>query len=149
MEKCCKMIGRDPAKEIREMRFVSFSTKELPKPHLGLVRDNEVVDVDLAGQALGVTVPDQMLDLIDQYEQFKAALQAILEKTGERRFTQVKTFTDIGAAHVLSEVQLAAPITSPRKNIMCMAVNYSEHATATAQARGRALEEPSVPILFT
>ncbi|HZR44023.1 MAG TPA: fumarylacetoacetate hydrolase family protein [Ktedonobacteraceae bacterium] len=131
------------------MRFVSFSTKELPKPHLGLVRDNEVVDVDLAGQALGVTVPDQMLDLIDQYEQFKAALQAILEKTGERRFTQVKTFTDIGAAHVLSEVQLAAPIPRPRKNIMCMAVNYSEHAKETAQARGRALEEPSVPILFT
>ena len=131
------------------MRFVSFSTKELPKPHLGLVRDNEVVDVDLAGQALGVTVPDQMLDLIDQYEQFKPALQAILEKTGERRFTQVKTFTDIGAAHVLSEVQLAAPIPRPRKSIMCMAVNYSEHAKETAQARGRALEEPSVPILFT
>ena len=92
------------------MRFVSFSTKELPKPHLGLVRDNEVVDVDLAGQALGLTVPDQMLELIDQYEQFKPALQAIVEKAGERRFTQVKTFSDIGAAHVLSEVQLVAPI---------------------------------------
>ncbi|MBV9020669.1 MAG: 5-carboxymethyl-2-hydroxymuconate isomerase, partial [Ktedonobacteraceae bacterium] len=34
------------------MRFVSFSTTEIPKPHLGIVRNDEVLDVDLAGRAL-------------------------------------------------------------------------------------------------
>jgi len=131
------------------MRLVSFSTSEIPGPHLGIVRDEEVVDVDLAGQALKLSVPDQMLDLIDHYAQYKDALQAIVNKAGSRRFTEVRTFADIGAAHALSEVQLAAPIPRPRKNVFCLAVNYKEHAEETARARGRSGEPSQVPIFFT
>ena len=131
------------------MRFVSFYTSELPSPHLGLVRDDEVLDVDLAGQALKLNVPDQMLDLIDRYEQYKPALEGILEKATNRRFTQVRTFSEIGAAHALSAVQLAAPIPRPRKNILCLAVNYKEHAAETANVRGHSGEVPQVPVFFT
>jgi 2-keto-4-pentenoate hydratase/2-oxohepta-3-ene-1,7-dioic acid hydratase in catechol pathway len=131
------------------VRFVSFSTREIPAPHLGLVRDDEVVDVDLAGQALKLNVPDQMLDLIDHYEQYQPALNAILEKAGQRRFTEVRTFSEIGAAHKLSAVQLAAPIPRPRKNIMCLAVNYREHAQETAGVRGHSGEAPEQPVFFT
>src|SRR5689334_387872 len=102
------------------MKFVTFSTHELPEPHLGLVRDDEVLDLDLAARALSLTLPDQMLGLIDQYEQHQPALQAVVAKAGTRRFTQVRTFSDIGAAHALSEVQLAAPIPRPRKNVFCL-----------------------------
>jgi 2-keto-4-pentenoate hydratase/2-oxohepta-3-ene-1,7-dioic acid hydratase in catechol pathway len=131
------------------MRFVSFSTSELPTPHLGIVRDNEVVDVDLAGQALKLSVPDQMLDLITHYEQYSPALQAILDKAAKRRFTEVRTFAEIGAAHTLDEVQLAAPIPQPRKNVLCLAVNYSEHARETAHLRGQSGDAPEIPIFFT
>ncbi len=131
------------------MRFVSFSTSEIPRPHLGIVRDNEVVDVDLAGQALKLSVPDQMLDLIANYEQYSSALQAILDKAAQRRFTEVRTFADIGAAHTLDEVQLSAPIPQPRKNVLCLAVNYSEHARETAHIRGQSGDAPEIPIFFT
>ncbi|HEV2660108.1 MAG TPA: fumarylacetoacetate hydrolase family protein [Ktedonobacteraceae bacterium] len=131
------------------MRFVSFSTNEIPRPHLGIVRDNEVVDVDLAGQALKLSVPDQMLDLIAHYERYSAALQAILDKAARRSFTEVKTFAELGAAHSLDEVQLAAPIPQPRKNVLCLAVNYSEHARETAHIRGQSGDAPQVPIFFT
>jgi 2-keto-4-pentenoate hydratase/2-oxohepta-3-ene-1,7-dioic acid hydratase in catechol pathway len=131
------------------MRFVSFSTSEIPRPHLGIVRDNEVVDVDLAGQALKLSVPDQMLDLIAHYEQYRPALQAILDKAAKRRFTEVRTFAAIGAAHTLDEVQLAAPIPQPRKNVLCLAVNYSEHARETAHVRGLSGDAPQIPIFFT
>jgi 2-keto-4-pentenoate hydratase/2-oxohepta-3-ene-1,7-dioic acid hydratase in catechol pathway len=131
------------------MRFVSFYTNEIPRPHLGLVRGDEVVDVDLAGQALKLTVPDQMLDLIDHYDQYKPALQAILEKATNRRFTEVRTFSEIGAAHALTSVQLVAPIPRPRKNILCLAVNYKEHAEETAHVRGHSGEVPQVPVFFT
>ncbi len=131
------------------MRFVSFYTNELPRPHLGLVRDDEVLDVDLAGQALKLNVPDQMLDLIDGYEQYKPALAAILEKATNRRFTEVRTFSETGAAHKLSEVQLTAPIPHPRKNVFCLAVNYKEHAAETANVRGHSGEAPQIPIFFT
>lgn len=131
------------------MKLVSFSTNEIPRPHLGIVQDDEVLDVDLAGQALKLTVPDQMLDLIDNYERYKPALQAILDKAVRRRFTQVRTYADIGAAHALSEVQLAAPIPRPRKNIFCLAVNYREHAQETARVRGHSGAAPEIPVFFT
>jgi 2-keto-4-pentenoate hydratase/2-oxohepta-3-ene-1,7-dioic acid hydratase in catechol pathway len=131
------------------MRLVSFSTSEIPGPHLGIVHGDEVVDVDLAGQALKVSVPDQMLDLIDNYAQYKDALQAIVDKAANRRFTEVRTFADIGAAHALSEVQLSAPIPRPRKNVLCLAVNYKEHAQETAGVGGHSGETPQVPVFFT
>ncbi|HEU5228902.1 MAG TPA: fumarylacetoacetate hydrolase family protein [Ktedonobacteraceae bacterium] len=131
------------------MRFVSFSTPAIPEPHLGLVRDEEVVDIDLAGRALQVSVPDQMLGLIDHYEQYKAGLQAILDKAGSRRFSQVKTFTDIGAAHALNAVHLTAPITQPRKNVFCVAINYREHAQETGHIREHKGVPPEIPVFFT
>lgn len=131
------------------MKLVSFSTTELPTPHLGIVRNDEVLDVDLAGRALQLSVPDQMLALIENYAQYKDALQTILNKATNRRFTDVKTFTDVGAAHALNEVQLAAPIPQPRKNIMCLAVNYKEHAQETANVRGHSGETPQNPVFFT
>ena len=131
------------------MKFVSFFTTDIPKPHLGLVQDNEILDVDLASQALTIIGPDQMLDLIEDYEKGKLVLQAILDKVAGRRFSEVKTFASIGAVHDLSEVQLAAPIPRPRKNIVCLGLNYAEHARETAEARGRSAAAPEQPIFFT
>src|SRR5919108_2383689 len=102
------------------MRFVSFSTTSIPAPHLGIVQDNEVLDVDLASRALTLIGPDQMLDLIEHYGERKPIIQAIFDKAAGRRFSEVKTFVAAGAVHNLSEVQLAAPIPRPRKNIMCL-----------------------------
>ena len=132
------------------MKLVTFSTTELPRPHLGLVLNDEVLDVDLAGRALQLTVPDSMLTLIEQYEQGQQVLQALLAKANNRPFSQVKTFTDVGAVHPLQEVKLHAPIPQPRKNVICMAVNYAEHARETASIRERATTAPPTsPILFT
>ncbi len=132
------------------MRFVTFSTNDIPNPHLGMVQNDEVLDIDLAGRALRLTVPDQLLELIENYDQVKEALEAIQEKAAGRRFSQVKTFTDAGAVHTLQEVKLTSPIPHPRKNIMCMALNYSEHAKETASLRGRpTTAAPEIPVLFT
>ncbi len=131
------------------MKLVSFSTSALPMPHLGIVRDDEVIDVDLAGRALQLSVPDQMLALIENYARYKDALSTILSKATNRRFSDVKTFTDVGATHALSEVRLAAPIPQPRKNVMCLAVNYKEHAQETAAMSGHGGEAPQYPVFFT
>lgn len=131
------------------MRFVSFSTAEIPKPHLGLVQDDEVIDVDLAARALKIIAPDQMLDFIDNYENGMQDIQEILDKVAGRRFSEVKTFNAIGAVHRLAEVQLAAPIPRPRKNIMCLGWNYAEHEKETAAMRGRQSSLPEYPVIFT
>jgi len=130
------------------MKLVSFSTQQLTKPHLGLFLNDEVVDVDLAARALGQPPVDQMLDLIEHYEQYKPVLEAIIAKAAGRNPSEVKTFTDTGAVHSLSEVRLAAPIPRPGKNVACMAVNYSEHAKEQIITRDSSAP-PEFPVLFT
>ena len=130
------------------MKLVSFSTQHITKPHLGLVLNDEVVDVDLAARALNQTPVDQMLDLIEHYERYKPVLEAIISKAAGRRASEVKTFSDVGAVHALSEVQLAAPIPRPSKNVACMAVNYSEHAKEQIITRDTSAP-PEFPVLFT
>jgi 2-keto-4-pentenoate hydratase/2-oxohepta-3-ene-1,7-dioic acid hydratase in catechol pathway len=131
------------------VKFVSFSTASIPKPHLGLVQGDEVLDIDLAAHALTVIGPDQMQDLIEKYETWKLLLQSIFDKTAGRRFSEVKTFASIGAVHAIDKIELVAPIPRPRKNIMCMGENYAEHARETAEAHGRTASQPEHAIIFT
>jgi 2-keto-4-pentenoate hydratase/2-oxohepta-3-ene-1,7-dioic acid hydratase in catechol pathway len=131
------------------MKLASFSTTDIPQTRVGIIQDNEIIDVDLAARALNVIPFEQMLDLLDHDEQGRHTLNAILEKAANRRFSEVRTFAEIGAAHDLSHVQLAAPIPRPRKNIVCLGLNYAEHARESAQARGRQATELEAPIFFT
>ena len=116
------------------MKFVSFSTASIPKPHLGLVQGDEVLDIDLAAHALTIIGPDQMQDLIEKYETWKLLLQSIFDKTAGRRFSEVKTFASIGAVHAIDKIELTAPIPRPRKNIMCLGLNYIDHAKESAES---------------
>jgi 2-keto-4-pentenoate hydratase/2-oxohepta-3-ene-1,7-dioic acid hydratase in catechol pathway len=131
------------------MKLASFSTTALTNIRIGIVQDNEIIDVDLAARALNIIPHEQMLDLLDHYEQGMRELHAILDKVGGRRFSDVRTFTEIGAVHDLAEVQLAAPIPRPRKNIMCLGWNYAEHAKETARIRGQETKVPEYPVIFT
>jgi len=131
------------------MKFVSFSTTHFPRPHLGMIQDSEVLDVDLAAHALTIIGPDQMLELVEDYEKGQLVLQAILDKAAGRRFSEVKTFASIGAVHDVTEVQLAAPILRPRKNIVCLGLNYADHARESDEATGRSTTTLEAPIFFT
>lgn len=131
------------------MRFVSFATTDIPKPHLGIVQNDEVLDVDLAAHALTLIGPDTLLELIEHYERVQTILQAILDKAAGRTFSEVKTFSSIGAVHNIVNVQLASPIPRPRKNIMCMGQNYADHAQEANEARGIATAATDIPAVFT
>jgi 2-keto-4-pentenoate hydratase/2-oxohepta-3-ene-1,7-dioic acid hydratase in catechol pathway len=49
----------------------------------------------------------------------------------------------------LSEIELLAPIPRPRRNVMCLGLNYLEHAEETASQVGRSAKAPEYPIVFT
>jgi 2-keto-4-pentenoate hydratase/2-oxohepta-3-ene-1,7-dioic acid hydratase in catechol pathway len=131
------------------MKLASFATTAIPKVRLGIVQDNEIIDVDLAARALNIIPHEQMLDRLEHYGQGMRELNAILDKAGGRRFSEVKTFNEIGAVHPLADIQLFAPILRPRKNIMCLGWNYAEHAKETALIRGQETKAPEYPVIFT
>jgi hypothetical protein len=74
------------------MKLATFSTLAIPKPGLGLVQNDEIVDVDLAARALNLIPPDSMLELLDHPQQGMYDLEEILNKAEGRRFSEVKTF---------------------------------------------------------
>lgn len=131
------------------MRLVSFSSSALPQVRVGLVREQEVVDVDLAARALNMQPYEQMLALLEQQDEGMRTLRAILAKAEGRLFSEVRTFANIGAVHDLNSVHLAAPIARPRKNILCLGRNYHEHALESYQARGHERPQADAPVIFT
>lgn len=131
------------------MKLASFSTMDIPKPRVGIVQDNEILDIDLAARVLRMITPDQLLGLLDHYEHTMHDIDEILNHVAGRRFSEVKTFVAIGAVRNLSDVHLTAPIPRPRKNIMCLGWNYAEHARETAELRGRQPTPPEDPVFFT
>jgi 2-keto-4-pentenoate hydratase/2-oxohepta-3-ene-1,7-dioic acid hydratase in catechol pathway len=54
-----------------------------------------------------------------------------------------------GAALPLDEVALLAPIPRPRKNIICLGMNYAEHAYESMRAKGLPEKLPAYPVFFT
>jgi len=49
----------------------------------------------------------------------------------------------------VQNVKLLAPIPWPRKNIVCLGLNYRDHAAEGARARGRELRLPEHPVYFS
>ena len=49
----------------------------------------------------------------------------------------------------LNEVELLAPIPRPRKNIMCLGLNYKDHAEESMRAKKLPVELPEYPVVFT
>ena len=47
------------------------------------------------------------------------------------------------------EVSLLAPIPNPARNIMCLGLNYADHAKESYAAAGKPAELPEVPVVFT
>src|SRR3712207_3871030 len=105
------------------MRFVTFEHGAGPRP--GVVVEDRVVD-------LGAVAPD---------------LQTLIEM-GDAGLEQARA-TDAASAARLEEVTLLAPIPRPRKNVMCVGMNYVEHAYESARSRGLPETLPPHPVFFT
>jgi 2-keto-4-pentenoate hydratase/2-oxohepta-3-ene-1,7-dioic acid hydratase in catechol pathway len=54
-----------------------------------------------------------------------------------------------GQALKLSDVSLLSPIPNPRRNIICVGLNYMEHGQEGAALRGETFVPPARPVLFT
>lgn len=82
--------------------------------------------------------PETMLALIDSGPDGWARFGASLPKLRQ------------GAQRVpLAQAKLRAPIPRPRKNIMCLGLNYRDHAEESARAKDLPVSIPEHPIVFT
>jgi 2-keto-4-pentenoate hydratase/2-oxohepta-3-ene-1,7-dioic acid hydratase in catechol pathway len=105
----------------------------------------------LEQQYLGVVVGDTVILLTRAGSYWPNSMQALIEAGPELWSNLVRQLEQAPAsARVpLAEVRLLAPIPRPRKNIMCLGLNYKEHAQESYAAHGREVRLPEAPVVFT
>lgn len=94
---------------------------------LGAWLDESVIDL--------TTVAPDMLALIAMDAEGMAEAKKIVETPA--------------ISYTVEDVTLLAPIPDPVRNIMCLGLNYAEHAKESYAAAGMQAELPEVPIVFT
>ncbi|RMH00458.1 MAG: FAA hydrolase family protein [Chloroflexi bacterium] len=79
-----------------------------------------------------------------------AADMLTLIELGESGQQQVRECIEKATSFIpMESVSLLAPIPNPRRNVMCLGLNYVEHAAESYGARGQDVKIPEVPIVFT
>jgi 2-keto-4-pentenoate hydratase/2-oxohepta-3-ene-1,7-dioic acid hydratase in catechol pathway len=106
------------------MHFVTFQKGTTTAP--GVLQDRRVTD-------LSAVAPD-LLTLIEM---------------GDDGLQRARAAIENAASYPLQDVKLLTPIPRPRKNIMCVGMNYVQHAYESARARGRPETLPPHPVFFT
>ena len=106
------------------MKLVTYN--HAGQRQIGAVKDDGVVN-------LSAIAPD-MLSLIDLGDEGLVQAQAAVNEASQ--------FTP------LSSVKLLAPIPDPNRNVMCLGLNYAEHAAEHYSTSGQQTELPDYPIVF-
>jgi 2-keto-4-pentenoate hydratase/2-oxohepta-3-ene-1,7-dioic acid hydratase in catechol pathway len=121
------------------MRYVTFSLPTDRTERLGIVRGDRVFDAArLAASQSSGSNPPTLLELIQAGPDAWRRMSALLGQSGNQ---------DGGVR--LQEVRCHAPIPRPRKNILCLGLNYASHAQESSRARDRPFKIPEVPVFFT
>ena len=107
------------------MRLASFFHEETNK--IGIVRNETIIDLS--------PFCSDMLTLIRRTSEDMGLLDSWRDRATE--------------FHPLKAVRLLSPIPLPHRNIMCLGLNYAEHAAEHYAASGRETSLPEFPIIFT
>ncbi|MBC7523608.1 MAG: fumarylacetoacetate hydrolase family protein [Flavobacterium sp.] len=122
------------------MKLLTYKTNETDS-RLGFLHNNLVIDMEDFGKISNFPLPDDMLDLIDLgFEIIAEITELVLE-------TSKETFDEIGCQ--LDQITILAPIEKPRKNIIGIGLNYTEHVAESARTLDTTGKLPQKPIIFS
>ena len=123
------------------MRLVTYRASIESAASLGFIDGDDVVDVELLGEAGDIDLPDSMLDLIDLG---RPALDALRDLANEHR-----PHWPVGTSLPLANIRLLAPIPRPRKNIFGIGLNYADHVAEGMRSLDVAKDLPKQPVIFS
>jgi len=123
------------------MRLVTYRTEVAAAARLGAIVDGYVVDLCRFGEAVGVSIPSDMLSFIDLGPAAVRSTSALLNEYKDR--------FPFGVAVPVSNVKLLAPIPRPRKNIWGIGLNYVEHVAESSRSLDTSKELPKEPVIFS
>jgi len=122
------------------MKLLTYKT-ENTEPRLGFLHNNQVIDMEDFGDISNFPLPNDMLELIDMGFEIIAEITELVAETPENFFEEI--------AYELDEVTFLAPIEKPRKNIIGIGLNYTEHVAESARTLDTTGKLPQKPIIFS
>lgn len=122
------------------MKLLTYKTQDTG-PRLGFIYSNQVIDMEDFGEISNFPLPNDMLDLIDMGFEIIAEITEMIAETPENFFEEI--------AYEMKEVTILAPIEKPRKNIIGIGLNYTEHVAESARTLDTTGKLPAKPIIFS
>jgi 2-keto-4-pentenoate hydratase/2-oxohepta-3-ene-1,7-dioic acid hydratase in catechol pathway len=93
------------------------------------------------GDISNFPLPNDMLDLIDLGFEIIEEITEMISETPENFFEEI--------SYEMDEVTILAPIEKPRKNIIGIGLNYTEHVAESARTLDTTGKLPQKPIIFS
>jgi 2-keto-4-pentenoate hydratase/2-oxohepta-3-ene-1,7-dioic acid hydratase in catechol pathway len=122
------------------MKLLTYKTKDT-EPRLGFLHNNLIIDMEDFGEISNFPLPIDMLDLIDLGFEIIEEITEMIKETREIDFEQI--------GYTFEEVEILAPIQRPRKNIIGIGLNYTEHVAESARTLDTSGKLPQKPIIFS
>ena len=122
------------------MKLLTYKTQDT-EPRLGFIHNNQVIDMQDFGDVSNFPLPNDMLELIDMGFEIIPEITEMIAETPENFFEEI--------AYERNEVTILAPIEKPRKNIIGIGLNYTEHVAESARTLDTTGKLPTKPIIFS
>lgn len=122
------------------MKLATYKTND-SEPRLGFLHNNAIVDMEDFGEISNFPLPNDMLELIDMGFEVIAEINDLIANTSQEDLEEV--------SYPLDEITLLAPIQKPRKNIIGIGLNYTEHVAESARTLDTTGKLPQKPIIFS
>ena len=122
------------------MKLLTYKTAD-SEPRLGFIHNNQVIDMEDFGEISNFPLPNSMLELIDMGFELVDELNDMIAETEAELFEEI--------AYEMDEVIFLAPIPKPRKNIIGIGLNYTEHVAESARTLDTTGKLPQKPIIFS
>lgn len=105
------------------------------------MHNNKAVDLADFGDVTNFPLPSSILELIDMGFEVIAEINELLAEVSETELDEI--------SYDLNEIQILAPIPTPRKNIIGIGLNYTEHVAESARTLDTTGKLPQKPIIFS
>jgi len=123
------------------MKLLTYKTLDSDEQRLGFIRNNQVIDMEDFGEISNFPLPTTMLELIEMGFELVEELNDMIAETEPAFFEEI--------AYEIDEVIFLAPIPKPRKNIIGIGLNYTEHVAESARTLDTTGKLPQKPIIFS
>lgn len=122
------------------MKLLTYKTQDT-EARLGFIHNNQVIDMEDFGEISNFPLPNDMLELIDMGFEVIAEIYDLISETSQKQLDEL--------SYAIDEITILAPIEKPRKNIIGIGLNYTEHVAESARTLDTTGKLPTKPIIFS